>query len=671
MNVAHRFLVWNNPCRRRTTQSRASRCLAFQPLEPRQLLAGLGDWSVIDLRAYLTDASTQFWDLSGVVFHGDQVAVTANVQPDGADLEARLLLVDVDLDAHTAQVADALTIPSLGGANTVLAVNSNGSVVYMTGYSVTDEAVNGEAFRGEWDGIQFTMTQLGSIGKEGSVNPEYQSIGVAINSHGVVAGMSDNGRALFEYDQAIVRVGELVDGAVVYGISDDRVKVGIDITGVVWEADNATRREVGDPYGDGVYVFGISPDSSTIVGSSFVFGVGGHFIEKLMWWDYDGTAHAVRTDSGGFIDGRLTGATNSDVGYLVGRSNPAEQGDLLHIRSTNQTLRIVDWFESLSGQSVPGETSLWGPEIAYDADTGRVAIISGGHLFTAIITNEAPVAVPDSYTTAVDVPLIVPAPGVLANDSDDGIGTMRAVLVSGPAHGLLTLNDDGSFTYVPDAGFNREDAFTYKVNDGGADSNVVTVDITLETEYPWYNGAMPLDVDDDGHISGIDALQIINRINIFGPGNLPTRPHPFAAPFYDTSPDNVVTGLDALLVINYINRTGTAQGEGQAEGEGAGPVADLSSDGLVGSSDAFLAVTTGLGGGPSLGASQFPLLLPAAAGWQLPPPAAREADGWEVGFAEGRGSRGEACWAEWAESSGRVDLEDLLSALLGVAADES
>ena len=33
------------------------------------------------------------------MFHGDQVAVTANVQPEGDDLEAHLVLVDVDLDA--------------------------------------------------------------------------------------------------------------------------------------------------------------------------------------------------------------------------------------------------------------------------------------------------------------------------------------------------------------------------------------------------------------------------------------------------------------------------------------------------------------------------------------------------------------------------------------------
>ena len=52
---------------------------------------------------------------------------------------------------------------------------------------------------------------------------------------------------------------------------------------------------------------------------------------------------------------------------------------------------------------------------------------------------------------------------------------LTAVLVSGPAHGTLTLNADGSFTYTPAANFNGTDSFTYKANDGAADSNVATV----------------------------------------------------------------------------------------------------------------------------------------------------------------------------------------------------
>ena len=72
----------------------------------------------------------------------------------------------------------------------------------------------------------------------------------------------------------------------------------------------------------------------------------------------------------------------------------------------------------------------------------------------------------DAYTTDEDTPRTVTAPGVLGNDSDVDSVSLTAVLVTGPAHGTLTLNADGSFTYTPAANFNGSDSFTYKANDG-------------------------------------------------------------------------------------------------------------------------------------------------------------------------------------------------------------
>lgn len=93
----------------------------------------------------------------------------------------------------------------------------------------------------------------------------------------------------------------------------------------------------------------------------------------------------------------------------------------------------------------------------------------------------APIATADVYSadkraTAVDLPLIVAAPGVLANDT--GAGTLQAVLVTGPQHGTLTLNANGSFTYAPTFLYVGPDSFTY-VADNGALSDVTTVTITV------------------------------------------------------------------------------------------------------------------------------------------------------------------------------------------------
>ena len=51
--------------------------------------------------------------------------------------------------------------------------------------------------------------------------------------------------------------------------------------------------------------------------------------------------------------------------------------------------------------------------------------------------------------------------------------------MSGPSRGTLTFNADGSFVYLSAANSNGSDSFTYKANDGLADSNVATVAITI------------------------------------------------------------------------------------------------------------------------------------------------------------------------------------------------
>src|SRR5262249_49435750 len=73
----------------------------------------------------------------------------------------------------------------------------------------------------------------------------------------------------------------------------------------------------------------------------------------------------------------------------------------------------------------------------------------------------------------------LPMSGVLGNDTDPDGDLLHALLVTGPAHGTVTLNPDGTFTYTPSPNFNGIDSFTYKANDGSLDSNVATVTITV------------------------------------------------------------------------------------------------------------------------------------------------------------------------------------------------
>src|SRR5262249_32734344 len=98
---------------------------------------------------------------------------------------------------------------------------------------------------------------------------------------------------------------------------------------------------------------------------------------------------------------------------------------------------------------------------------------------TANVGNTAPVATNDSYTTAEDTPLTVSAPGVLVNDSDADHDALTAAKISGPRHGTLTLNPNGSVPPPPAAHFNGPDSFSYQASDGTAGSNTATVAITV------------------------------------------------------------------------------------------------------------------------------------------------------------------------------------------------
>ena len=92
----------------------------------------------------------------------------------------------------------------------------------------------------------------------------------------------------------------------------------------------------------------------------------------------------------------------------------------------------------------------------------------------------APVADDDGYAVDEGGTLNVSAgTGVLDGDTDGDSDTLSAILVDDVAHGTLTLNSDGSFTYVHDGSETTSDHFTYKANDGLFDSNEATVTITV------------------------------------------------------------------------------------------------------------------------------------------------------------------------------------------------
>jgi VCBS repeat-containing protein len=112
-----------------------------------------------------------------------------------------------------------------------------------------------------------------------------------------------------------------------------------------------------------------------------------------------------------------------------------------------------------------------------DSNTAQISI-------TITSVDDAPSAVDDEATLAEGGSVTMlqgGASSVLANDGDvEGSElTVNTLPVAGVAHGTLTLNNDGTFSYVHDGGESTTDAFTYEVCDPSSVCSTATVSIAI------------------------------------------------------------------------------------------------------------------------------------------------------------------------------------------------
>jgi len=161
------------------------------------------------------------------------------------------------------------------------------------------------------------------------------------------------------------------------------------------------------------------------------------------------------------------------------------------VDDTELTFSLVDPVEGAEIDPETGEFT-WTPTHDQIGEHEFTLCVSDGELedcqtftITVIAVNAEPIAVEDEYTLNQDTILVVDAPGVLENDSDPNDDTLTAVLVTTTEHGTLFLSADGSFIYIPNAGFYGEDTFTYKAFDGEYYSEEVTVTLIVVKKPIW------------------------------------------------------------------------------------------------------------------------------------------------------------------------------------------
>jgi len=173
------------------------------------------------------------------------------------------------------------------------------------------------------------------------------------------------------------------------------------------------------------------------------------------------------------LDDYVSDPDNTDAELIWGYSDNSELSVTI---DTNHVVTIgipdADWYGS--------ET------ITFTATDPGSLSDSDDATFTVTSVNDPPVANNDSASTPEDTAVTI---DVLANDSDADGDTLRVINLTQPSKGTATLNLDQTVTYIPDADFYGTDSFTYQANDTKADSNVATVNITVESVSAGATGA--------------------------------------------------------------------------------------------------------------------------------------------------------------------------------------
>lgn len=124
------------------------------------------------------------------------------------------------------------------------------------------------------------------------------------------------------------------------------------------------------------------------------------------------------------------------------------------------------------------------------------------------------IAQPDTYSLAQGSTFTA-TPGVLANDSESSSAALTASLVSGPAHGQLTLNSNGSFVYTPAPTFYGSDSFIYQASNGTYSAqamvtlNVLYTPPSLQANFDVYT----LDEDSTLTVTHADSLLLNDSFN--------------------------------------------------------------------------------------------------------------------------------------------------------------
>jgi hypothetical protein len=169
--------------------------------------------------------------------------------------------------------------------------------------------------------------------------------------------------------------------------------------------------------------------------------------------------------------GNQSSAEGAAVTLQISASDP--DGDTLTYSATGLPTGLA--INSTTGL-ISGITSVAGAYTVNVAVSDGSAQAGAGFTWTVVRPlNQAPAADAQTVTTVQDTPLAI----TLTASDADGPGNLTFTIVTAPLHGTVSGTPPG-VTYTPALDYNGADSFTFKANDGLADSNTATIAITVD-----------------------------------------------------------------------------------------------------------------------------------------------------------------------------------------------
>ncbi|EGP94708.1 Ig-like domain-containing protein [Nitrosarchaeum koreense] len=212
----------------------------------------------------------------------------------------------------------------------------------------------------------------------------------------------------------------------------------------------------------------------------------------------------------------------NDVSIQIGENATIPVGRDAIILHTLYVAGLIDNFGSVSNQGLVTldngkvvNSGTW-TNVCDNFDSRGIVSLNGG-VFQGNpakkTTCALPIALPDNYSVDEDGILLVSTlNGVLKNDSDADSPTLLVTLDTIlPKFGIVNLNSDGSFEYVPQTDFFGTDKFSYKVDDGtdGFATALVTINVIPSNDPPVANNDS-ITVNEDSLATNIKTIVLSN-----------------------------------------------------------------------------------------------------------------------------------------------------------------